>query len=155
MRGPRRSDADLPQARVLVALCSALLLQVTNPIAQSTGDASRLAAILGVWRGSATCTDRVAAPACTDEVIVYEFTAGPRPGTVRWAADKVVNGQRESMGDPLDLSYDESETCWRIEFSSPRVRVVWRLSVDGARLTGTAHLLPGNAQVRKVDARKD
>jgi hypothetical protein len=139
----------------VLALCAVLLAHATSSIAQSTADAPRLARILGVWRGTSTCTDRVAAPACNDEVIVYEFTAGSRPGSVRWAADKIVNGQRESMGDPLELSYDESEACWKVELSSPRVRGVWRLSVDGARLTGTAHLLPGNAQVRKVDARKD
>ena len=85
---------------------------------------------------------------------MYEFKAGTQPGTVRWAADKVVNGKRESMGDPLDLSYDNSEKCWKAEFTSPRLKVVWRLVVDGAHLTGTARLLPGNETVRKVDARK-
>lgn len=110
--------------------------------------------LIGLWRGTSTCTDRVAAPACRDETIVYEFTAGTQPGTVRWAADKVVNGKRESMGDPLYLTYDTTEKCWKVEFSSPRVKIVWRFAVDGRHLTGTAHLLPGNEAVRKVDARK-
>jgi hypothetical protein len=111
--------------------------------------------LIGLWRGTSVCTDRVAAPACQDETIVYEFKAGPQPGTVRWAADKVVNGKRESMGDPLDLKYDPTEKCWKVEFSTPRVKVVWRLAVDGRHLTGTARLLPGNETVRKVDARKE
>jgi len=84
---------------------------------------------------------------------VYEFTAGQH-GTVHWAADKVVNGQRERMGE-LDVTYDEAEACWKAEFSSPRVKSVWRLIVEGTHLTGSARLLPGNATIRKIDARKD
>jgi len=110
--------------------------------------------LIGLWRGTSICADRVAAPACQDETIVYEFKAGPQPQTVRWAADKVVNGKRESMGDPLDVTYDTTEKCWKAEFTSPRGKVVWRLAVDGQHLTGTAHLLPGNHTVRKVDAHK-
>src|SRR5262249_16154122 len=66
---------------------------------------------------------------------------------------KVVNGKREPMGE-FDLTYDKAEGCWKGEFTSPRVKVVWRLSAAGRRLTGTARLLPGNETVRKVDARK-
>jgi hypothetical protein len=86
--------------------------------------------------------------------VVYEFTAGPKAGTVRWAADKVVDGQRQRMGE-LDLAYDKNEGCWKAEFSSPRVRSVWRLVVDGTQLSGTARLLPGNQTIRKVSLRKE
>lgn len=109
--------------------------------------------LLGTWRGTSTCTDRVAAPACNDEVIVYEFTKGAKPGTVHWAADKVVNGKREPMGE-MELAYDEAEKCWKAEFSSARVKSVWRVSVDGNRMTGSARLLPGNETIRKIDARR-
>ena len=110
--------------------------------------------LIGVWRGTSICTDRVAAPACRDETVVYEFTAGSPPGTVHWAADKVVNGQRERMGE-LELAYDTAEACWKAEFSSPRLKSVWCLSVSGARLSGTARLLPGNETVRRVELRKE
>jgi hypothetical protein len=109
--------------------------------------------IVGTWRGTSTCTDRVAAPACRDETVVYEFTPG-RGGTVHWTADKVVDGRRERMGE-FDLSFDRAEACWKVEFSSPRVRGVWRLAVDGSRMTGSARLLPGNEKVRTLDLRKD
>jgi hypothetical protein len=105
----------------------------------------------GTWRGTSTCTDRVAAPACADEVVVYEFTAGAKPGIVHWKADKIVNGQREPMGE-MDLAYDTDSKCWKAEFNS---RVAWCLAVDGAHMTGTAWLLPGKQTVRKVDLRKD
>ena len=116
----------------------------------STPEPSQL---LGTWRGTSTCSDRVAAPSCNDEVVVYEFTTGAKPGTVHWAADKVVNGKREPMGE-MELAYDAGEKCWKAEFSSPRVKSVWRLSVVGTTMTGSARLLPGNETIRKIDARK-
>src|SRR3954471_15014437 len=85
-----------------------------------------LSQLLGTWRGTSVCTDRVAAPACQDETVVYEFTRGTQPGTVHWLADKIVNDKRESMGE-MDLSYDSAESCWKAEFSSPRLKSVWRL----------------------------
>jgi hypothetical protein len=110
--------------------------------------------LVGVWRGTSTCTDRVAAPACNDEVVVYEFTAGDKPSRVHWKAEKVVNGRKELMGE-LDLEYQASEACWKAEFSSPRVRGAWCLVVAGKHLTGTGRLLPGKQTVRRVDAVKD
>jgi hypothetical protein len=131
-----------------------IVLIVVGFIAVSTLDVPGPEQLVGLWRGTSICTDRVAAPACQDETIVYEFKPGSRPGTVSWAADKVVNGKRESMGDPLDLTYDTTEKCWKVEFTSQRIKMVWRLAVDGRHLTGTARLLPGTETVRKVDARK-
>jgi hypothetical protein len=110
--------------------------------------------LLGTWRGTSICTDRVAAPACNDEDVVYEFTRGARPNTVHWAADKIVNGQRVPMGE-FDLTYDKAEGCWKAEYTSPRVKSVWRVTVNGSRLTGTGRLLPGNETVRKMDLRKE
>jgi hypothetical protein len=112
------------------------------------------AAIAGVWRGTSTCTDLAAAPACHDEVVVYEFVEGSSPGTLRWKADKVVDGQRQPMGE-MDVAYDPKDACWKAEFQSPRTHSVWCLKIDGAHMTGTAQLLPGRQIVRKVDARKD
>ncbi len=112
------------------------------------------AELIGTWRGTSTCSDRVAAPACQDETVVYDFTPGKKPGTLRWAADKIVNGKREPMGE-MEVAYDAGEACWKAEFSSPRVKTVWRLVVEGKRMTGTARLLPGNETVRKLELRKD
>jgi hypothetical protein len=126
----------------LTLLISALIMQPNAPPPSQ---------LLGTWRGTSTCTDRVAAPACNDEVVVYEFTKGVKPGTVHWAADKVVNGKREPMGE-MELAYDETEKCWKAEFSSPRVKSVWRLSVDGNKMTGSARLLPVGETIRKIEA---
>ena len=123
-------------------------------VPQTTAKAAAPAQLIGTWRGTSTCSDRVAAPACNDETVVYEFTTGPKPGIVHWKADKIVNNQREAMGE-FDLAYDTAEACWKAEYDGPRVKSVWRLTVDGNHLTGTAKLLPGNQTIRKLDLRKD
>ncbi len=109
--------------------------------------------ILGLWSGKSLCTDRVAAPACRDESVIYEFTAGKRPGTVHWKADKLVDGRREAMGD-TDLTYDVGAGCWQAEFRSPRVHGVWCLSVSGTHLSGTGRLLPRHETVRRVEVQR-
>jgi hypothetical protein len=118
-------------------------------------DVPKPAELIGTWHGTSVCTDRVAAPACHDEVVVYEFTAGEKPGTVRWQADKIVDGERASMGDSQPMSYDPGKKCWAAELQTPRFHIVWCLVVEGAHLTGTGRLLPGKETVRKVDLRKD
>jgi hypothetical protein len=126
---------------------------LAGPIVQAQPQAGAPAQLIGLWRGTSICTDRVAAPACRDETVVYEFTAGSQPGTVHWLADKVVDGERQTMGE-LDLAYDATEACWNAEFSSPRTRIVWRLKVDGTQLSGTGRQLPGDETVRKVELTK-
>lgn len=110
--------------------------------------------LIGTWKGTSTCTDRVAAPGCRDEVVIYDFTAGEKKGVVHWQADKVVNGERQPMGE-MDLLYDTGEQCWSATFTSPRLSSVWCLTVDGTHLTGTGKLLPGKETIRKLDARKE
>jgi hypothetical protein len=140
--------------RLLGALGCAGVIAAMGSAAHAQSEGSGPTQLIGTWRGTSLCTDRVAAPACHDETVVYEFTTGPKAGTVHWAADKVVNRQRQRMGE-FDLAYDEAEGCWKAEFSSPRVRSVWRLVVDAAQLSGTARLLHGNQTIRKVSLRKD
>ena len=112
------------------------------------------AELLGLWRGTSQCTDRVAAPACHDEEVVYTFTAGIAPGAVRWKADKIVDGTREPMGDDLDVAWNTGEGCWKAEFANARVHVVWCFRVTAGELHGSAWLLPGKQTVRRVDARR-
>jgi len=137
---------------VVVATVSVLL--ASRCIMAAAPDDPKPAELVGTWRGTSTCVDRVAAPACRDEVVVYEFTAAARAGSVIWKADKVVDGQRQSMGE-MELAYDAKQKCWAAEFSSPSLRSTWCLAVDGAHLTGTGRLLPGKEIIRKIDVRKD
>ena len=133
--------------RVIVVACAALALSA----AQSTPPPSEL---IGTWRGTSTCSDREAAPAWKDKVVIYDFTPGEAAGSVHWKADKVVNGQRRTMGE-FDVVYNPSESCWRADLQTPQFNMVWRVSVNGKQLTGSAMLLPGKQVVRKIEARKD
>jgi len=112
------------------------------------------AEIIGTWRGTSTCVDRVAAPGCNDETLYYEMTAGPSPAVVHWKAYKVVNGQNDLMGE-MDLTYSDADKCWAANFSSPRTSIRWCLSVSGGTMSGSAWQVPGKQQIRKVDAKKD
>jgi len=129
---------------VLACPCALLGAQPGHPASE----------LIGVWRGTSVCTDRVAAPACHDEVVVYEMTAGTKEGTVHWKADKVVDGKRQTMGE-LELAFAPDDGCWRGEFVSPRAHVVWCLTARDAELKGSAWLLPGKQVVRKVEARRE
>jgi len=112
-----------------------------------------LSEIVGTWEGASTCTDRVAAPACNDEVIVYEISRASAPGTATWKAFKIVDGARDLMGE-LELRYSPADSCWRADFSSPRVTTVWCLTVDGTQMTGSGWSMPGKRVMRAVKAKK-
>ena len=132
----------------------ALLLLLAEPSAAAPATAHPRSEIIGTWRGTSVCTDRVAAPACKDEVVIYDVTPGAKAGDVHWKADKVVNGERLNMGE-MEFAYDRGDACWRSVFTGPRGQSVWCFSVDGRTMTGRAWLLPGKEKIRKVEARKD
>ena len=109
--------------------------------------------LLGTWRGTSTCTDKVAAPACRDETVVYEFRRGDRPGHAIVAADKIVNERRVPMGE-LDFAWDTAMACWRADFGSPTVTSRWCFTIEGGALKGTARLLPGSEIIRRVEVHR-
>ena len=110
--------------------------------------------IVGTWRGTSTCVDRVAAPACNDEQVVYEVAASPdAPERVTIKGDRIVDGKRVFMGD---LEYTPAKDgSWTAEFQSPRVHSQWRLVVSGDSMTGTAILLPSKAVVRRLALQRE
>src|ERR1044071_4956899 len=129
----------MTRKRVVKAAASwALALACASPAlsALAAPQAQAPALPIGVWRGTSTCTDLKAAPACKDEVVIYELSPGEKPGTVHWKADKVVNGERGTMGE-LELAYDGGDSCWKAEFVSPKTHFVWCLKVDGSHMAGT------------------
>jgi hypothetical protein len=124
-------------------------------LARGEGQASgTVDEILGSWSGSSVCVDRQAAPACNDEQVVYDINANPgKPDTVTARADKVVDGKRLSMG-VLEFTHDAKSGSWTSELETPRVHAIWRLTANGAMLSGTLTLVPSKAVVRKIDLRK-
>jgi hypothetical protein len=139
--------------RLAIALAVALPFAVGSRTSLGA-EPGALDTILGTWRGSSTCTDRVAAPACRDEVVIYDVRASGKAGVATLKADKVVDKERVPMGD-LAFAYDKGEGCWRSEFETPRAHAVWCLVVKGKQMTGTLRLLPAGSIVRRVQLRHD
>jgi hypothetical protein len=121
----------------------------------SARSADAVDAIVGTWRGASLCTDRRVAPACSDEVVIYDILriAG-RAGTVTVNADKVIDGKREPMGS-LEFTFDAAHGRWSTDIETPRVRATWSLVVAGTSMTGTMVQLPVNAAVRRMTLTKD
>lgn len=112
-------------------------------------------ALIGTWRGTSTCVNREAAPACADEQVVYEIVAVPgKTDEVTVKPDKIVNGRREPMGD---LTFHPDATTpgrWASEIETPRVHALWFLSVKGDAMSGGLILLPSKTAVRAIELRR-
>ena len=111
--------------------------------------------IVGKWRGSSTCMNREAAPACTDEQVVYRIKGTPgKTDKVTVEADKIVDGKAVPMG-VLEFTYDPGDGSWTSEVQTPRFHQLWRLAVRGALITGTLSLLPSKTVVRNLELHKE
>ena len=128
--------------------CACVLL-VLGAAAVASAQEHAVDEVRGTWRGTSTCTDRAAMPACQDETVVYEVRNGDKAGTAVLAADKIVNGERVPMGE-MTFVYDAALGCWRSDFESPRLKSRWCFTVDRNTMSGTARLLPGNELVRRI-----
>ena len=123
--------------------------------AASARAAGAVDAIVGTWRGTSLCGDRAAAPACSDEVVIYDIVrTGGKADAVTVNADKVIDGTRVPMGS-LDFTFDAAHGRWSTNIETPRVRATLSLVVDGASMTGTMVQLPSNAVVRRMRLTKD
>ena len=110
-------------------------------------------ALVGTWRGTSTCVNKPAFPACKDEVVVYlARPLVPPTDSVLLSADKIVNGVRENMGD---LRYGRhSAGTWRAEFKNSRVHLLWELRIEGDSITGTLTDLPSGRLARRVSLQR-
>ena len=102
-----------------------------------------LSDVIGTWEGESICTVRPSA--CHDEHVIYEIKAGSEK-KFTMSADKVVNGERQNMGD-LDCSYDGKI------LSCPFAKGVWAFEISGTKMKGTLKLMDGTL-FRKVEVGK-
>lgn len=135
------------KAKIIGFIFATLFIAVIQANAQknSAGDE-----IVGDWFGESKCTGNN--PYCHDEVVLYHFTrSNTDPSKIHLAADKIVNGKPEAMGE-LDLSYDVGKHTLTGEFPIPRTggRGVWLFKIDGDKIDGTLTVLPENEIGRKV-----
>jgi hypothetical protein len=141
-----------PTRAFSIRCAAALLILLARPVPSRASEAD-VQKIVGTWRGTSTCVDLKAAPACKDEVAVYEIAAVPNTvDRVTVKGFKVVNGERQFMGDLVFTL--GSDGVWACDFQSPNAKSRWTLTVDGTKMTGTSTLLPTNTLVRRMQLEK-
>ena len=112
------------------------------------------AEILGLWKGTSTCTKVEGNEFCHDETIVYNFVDVPdKPATVALKAARIVDGTLVRAFD-LYFAYRPDSHDWTCEFDRDTSRGVWTYVIAGDGLTGTATLLPDRTIVRNVTAKR-
>src|SRR4051812_29006651 len=75
--------------------CRSLVVAFVLVVACVAGEASGgpVEEIVGAWHGTSACVDRQAAPACTDEEVIYEIVVSPgHPEAVTVTADNLWTG---------------------------------------------------------------
>jgi hypothetical protein len=111
-------------------------------------------AFVGSWRGTSMCTNRQAAPACNDEQVIYDISApAGTPDVLVVKADKIVNGQREPMGE-ITFHPEPASARWVSEISTPRVHAMWHLSIKDGGMTGGMFLMPSRTAIRAIELRR-
>jgi hypothetical protein len=120
------------------------------PASSAPPDPGAPAAILGVWQGTSLCTNLQLAPACKDEQVIYTFVpAAETAGAVRLEADKVVEGERQRMGE-MELVFREASGRWESEIETARYHSLWSFEVEGRTLHGELVDLPSGGRVRAI-----
>jgi hypothetical protein len=100
----------------------------------------------GNWEGESLCT--VPNSPCHNEHVIYHVSQDKGvPGHYTIAADKVVNGEQEWMGD-LHCVYEQAKANLRCVKPG-----VWEFAVNGDVMTGTLKLDDGTLY-RKVSVKK-
>ena len=107
-------------------------------------------AVAGDWTGTSLCTNLKLLPACHDEVVIYHFT-NRAENKVHVAADKIVEGKPENMGE-FDMTQDGNRLTY--EMTNRQGRALWDFTVDGDHITGVLKFLPAGDVVRKIDVRR-
>ena len=127
----------------------ALGLTAANVPQKSTDS---LAEILGDWTGESLCVGNL--PSCRDEKVIYHFSkSAAGAAKLKMAADKIVDGKPEAMGD-LEFQYDAAKGTLTGEFQNARYHGRWEFTVKGKTMIGTLVLLPDKTVVRRASVKK-
>ena len=97
--------------------------------------AQQASSLVGDWTGESICTG--GNPSCHDEHVVYHVSVDPADATkVKIAADKIVDGKPEWMGD-IFLKYDAVKQTLIGDLQSPRYKGIWEFTIKGNVIEGT------------------
>ncbi len=126
-------------------VCLTLWLLIAVPMVA----AGQTSAIVGDWTGESICVGGNS-PSCRDEQVVYHISVDPADATkVKIAADKIVNGKPEWMGD-IFLKYDSGRQTLTGELQNPRYHGIWEYTIKGNMMWGTLVMLPDRMVVRQM-----
>jgi len=133
----------------IASIMIVLLLPMSFVVASS-----QTVSLAGDWTGESICFGDN--PSCHDEKVVYHISIDPTDATkVKIAADKIVDGKPEFMGD-IFLKYDAARQTLTGDLQSPRYRGVWEFTVKGNTIEGSLVILPDKTIGRRIRVtRKD
>jgi Protein of unknown function (DUF3224) len=134
--------------RILIALPLIALVTLTF-----SGAAAQTTSLAGDWTGESICFGNN--PSCHDEKVLYHISIDSSDSTkVKIAADKIVDGKPDPMGD-IDLKYDQSKQTLTGETQTPRYRLRWEFNIKGNIIEGGLYVLPDRATGRKIRVQKN
>ena len=114
---------------------------------------SQTTSLAGDWTGESICFGNN--PSCHDEQVVYHISINPADSTkVKIAADKIVNGKLEWMGD-IELKYDAAKQMLTGELQNSRYPGIWEFTVKGNVIEGGLSILPERVMGRKIRVQKN
>ncbi len=105
--------------------------------------------LVGSWRGTSLCADKVHWPACHDEQVIYDARPSPTSSdSVLLRADKIVNGVRDFMAE---MTFGPApDGSWIAEFKAGQTNVRVVLTIAGTHLRGTLVDVPSGRTVRNL-----
>jgi hypothetical protein len=132
-------------------IVSAIIILFLMPFSVAESQTGSLA---GDWTGESICFGNN--PSCHDEKVVYHISVDASDSTkVKIAADKIVDGKPEFMGDVF-LKYDAAKQTLSGDLQSPRYRGVWEFTIKGNTIEGSLMILPERTVGRRIRVtRKD
>src|SRR5215471_2192297 len=135
--------------RIAYAVVALLLILLPFRAAQA-----QTTSLTGDWSGQSFCGG--GNPSCHDEYVVYRISVDPLDATkVKIAADKIVEGKLEWMGD-VWLKYDASKQTLTGDLQNSRVKGVWEFVVKGDLIEGTLSIFnPEKTIGRRIRVQKN
>ena len=131
---------------VIAALCLAISM---SPVS----NAQKASPLTGDWTGESICVGEIGA--CKDEQVVYHISVDPADATkVKIAADKIVNGKPDFMGDVL-LTFDPAKNTLAGNLENPRSPGIWQFTVKANMMWGTLSVLSDKRIVRQIRVTKN
>ena len=113
---------------------------------------SQAPSLVGDWTGESICVGEPGA--CHDEQVIYHLSVSKSdPQKFTMAADKIVDGKPEPMGEQ-DFSYDAANHVLRTEVQTARYQLHIEYTIKGNMMWGTMMVLPERRVVRQMRVTK-